>query len=70
MILLSYNTMSKFLPHLRTLAIIGNIAYFFWIIYNGIDEGFQSATPVQIVAYLGFLVLCVLNVVLLTNNKG
>lgn len=47
------------------LAIVGNVAYFLWILVNGIDEGFRG-TLVQYVSFTGMLVLLILNTVLLS----
>lgn len=47
------------------LAIVGNAAYFLWILVNGIDEGFKG-TIVQYVSFIGMLVLLILNTVLLS----
>lgn len=52
---------------LRCAAILGNVAYVLWILYNGIDEGF-NATPVHVASYIGILLLLILNSVLLSND--
>jgi hypothetical protein len=46
------------------LAIFGNVIFIFWIIYNGLDEGF-SAAPVQIASYLGLTLLLLLNTIII-----
>ena len=52
---------------LKYAAMAGNVLYVLWILYNGIDEGF-SAPLVQKVAYLGMIVLLILNTVLLSRK--
>jgi hypothetical protein len=54
---------------LKYLAIAGNALYFLWIVYNGIDEGFASATLVQSVSYVGILLLLVFNAILLYESR-
>lgn len=49
------------------IALAGNGIYIFWIVYNGIDEGFQ-ATRVQLVSSIGLLRLLSLNIFLLSRN--
>jgi amino acid permease len=44
---------------LRYLAILGNIVFVLWILYNGIDEGFQG-TRVQIASYIALILLLIL----------
>jgi hypothetical protein len=44
---------------LRYAALIGNAVFFFWIIINGIDEGFKG-TPVEKLSYV--VLLCILAV--------
>ncbi|MGC0418148.1 hypothetical protein [Embleya sp. AB8] len=51
---------------LRRAAIGGSALFILWIVYNGIDSGFQG-TPVQIAAYLGLLSLLTVNIVVLTR---
>ena len=49
---------------LRYLAIAGNVLFSLWLLYNGIDEGFQ-ATPMQLTSYIGLWALLALNTFLL-----
>ena len=54
---------------LRYLAIAGNIVFVLWILYNGIDEGFQATAPTQILLYIGMMLLLSLNAALLSTGK-
>jgi hypothetical protein len=53
---------------LRYLAIAGNVAFVLWILRNGINEGFK-ATPVEIVSYVGLVILLLLNTFLLLERQ-
>jgi hypothetical protein len=55
---------------LKYIAIIGNMLYILWIIYNGIDEGFRGIGRVQAVALIGLLCLLILNIILLRDKKS
>lgn len=48
--------------------ILGDAIYFFWILYNGINEGF-SGTPVEIVSATGMLFLLILNIFVICRKK-
>jgi len=50
---------------LRYAAILGNILYILWILYNGLNEGF-SGTMVEMVSYIGLILLLGVNVLLLS----
>jgi len=52
----------------RYIAIAGNVIYVLWILVNGISEGFKG-TIVQIVSYVGLLLLLTLNTVLLFRKE-
>ena len=54
---------------LRNIAIGVNALYILWMIYNGIDEGFQAASIVQMVSAIGMICLLVLNIFLLWNGR-
>jgi len=54
---------------LRNIAIGVNALYILWMIYNGIDEGFQAASIVQLVSAIGMICLLVLNIFLLWNGR-
>lgn len=54
---------------LRYLALIGNVTYILWIIYNGIDEGSRNVGRVEAVSLTGLLVLLILNAALLWKSK-
>jgi DMSO/TMAO reductase YedYZ heme-binding membrane subunit len=49
---------------LRYLAIVGNLVFLLWVLYNGINEGFR-ATPVQFASYFGVMALFVVNAAIL-----
>jgi hypothetical protein len=51
------------------LAILGDILFILWIVYNAIDEGFQNPGSVQAIALSGLIVLLILNIVLLWKRK-
>lgn len=53
---------------LRYLAVVGNLIFVLWILYNGVNEGFQG-TPLEIVSYIGLIVLLLLNSFLMCNRK-
>jgi hypothetical protein len=53
---------------LRYIAIAGNVIYVLWILVNGINEGFKGTT-VEIVSYVGLLLLLALNTVLLFRKE-
>lgn len=54
---------------LRYSAILGNILFLLWIVWNGVDEGFKG-TIYQIASYSGLILLLILNsVLLLRKNK-
>jgi hypothetical protein len=54
---------------LRIVAVFGNLLFVFWILVNGINEGFDG-TRVEVVSYLTLLVLLLLNAYLLyPKNK-
>ena len=55
------------LNYLKYIAIFGNIIYILWIIYNGIDEGFKAGS-VQIVSFIGIILLLILNIFLLLSK--
>ena len=53
----------------RCVAILGNLFYILWILYNGIDEGF-SATIIQKVSYIGLIILLILNIILFYSKRN
>jgi hypothetical protein len=53
---------------LTLFAVIGNILLILWILYNGINEGFQGKLPEKI-SYITLMVLLALNSFLLLNRK-
>ena len=62
------NQDSKICNLLRYIAIAGNIIFFLWILYNGINEGFQG-THVEIVSYIGLMTLLILNAILIYSRQ-
>jgi hypothetical protein len=52
---------------IRSLVILGDILYFLWIFYNGIDDDFH-ASPMQLVSYVGILILLVVNAIIIYNH--
>ena len=52
--------MAAFHELLTFVAIAGNGLFILWMLYNGMDEGWQ-ATPYQILSYIGLTVLLILN---------
>lgn len=57
------------MKRLQNIAIAANILYFLWMIYNGIDEGFQAGSIVQLVAIIGMICLLLLNIFLLSKSR-
>jgi hypothetical protein len=49
---------------LKYAAIAGSIIYVLWILVNGITEGFRG-TIVEVVSYIGLILLLSLNIILL-----
>jgi hypothetical protein len=62
------NNNSSIYKTIKYLALAGNALYILWILYNAVDSGFQDK-PVQIVALTGLLILLILNILLIYNNK-
>ena len=54
---------------LRFAAVFGNIIFVLWITYNGIDEGFKG-TPLQILSYIGLVLLLSLNTLLILLKRS
>lgn len=53
----------------KRLAIVGDFAYILWILYNGVDEFKLKTTTVHVLAYIGIIVLLILNIILLRKEK-
>jgi hypothetical protein len=53
---------------LRYIATIGNVLLILWMLYNGMDEGW-NASPVQIASYVFLFLLLALNSALLWRKK-
>ena len=54
---------------LRYFAILGNIVFILWIIYNGIDEGSKGSTIVQDLSYISLVFLLSLDIVILYRKQ-
>jgi hypothetical protein len=52
----------------RYAAIMGNLLFILWILYNGINEGFKG-TVYEIISYIGLMLLLLLNSMLLYEFK-
>jgi hypothetical protein len=53
----------------RWAAIIGNVVFILWIVYNAIDSGFVGR-PAEIASAIGLLALLALNAFLLGTRDG
>ena len=51
------------------LAIIGDVAYILFLLYNGIDDGFRDILSVQSIAPIGMIFLLILNILLICQLK-
>ncbi len=60
---------SKIYSLLLYVAVIGNVAYILFLLYNGIDEGFKNIGRVQSIAPIGMIFLLILNIFLLYMKK-
>jgi len=54
---------------LTYVAILGDILFAFWIIYNAIDEGF-SGSIVQVVSSISLVVVLSLNIAILYSKRN
>jgi hypothetical protein len=59
---------STFKELLSWAAIAGNLIFILWILYNGINEGFQGTLPEKI-SYIGLLGLLALNAILILSDR-
>jgi len=53
---------------LGCVAIIGNILFCLWLLFNGMDEGWK-ASPMQMVSYVCLICLLIVNSVLILRKK-
>ena len=60
---------SKRYNMLQYIAILGNVIYILWVLYNGIDEGFRNIGSVQSIALLGLIVLLILNITIIYHLR-
>jgi hypothetical protein len=51
---------------LKFAAVAGNILFILWILYNGINEGFEG-TLLEKLSFVGLMILLALNSILLLN---
>ena len=56
------------LSALRCLALSCNILFILWILYNGINEGFEGTIPEKL-SYIGLMILLAMNSILLLNRE-
>ncbi len=52
----------------RYIAVVGNIVFILWILFNGINEGF-SGTMYEKASYIGLLILLALNSILIYRHQ-
>lgn len=50
-------------------AIAGNLVFVFWILYNGINEGF-AGTTIEKISYASLMTLLIVNAILLFKKSG
>ncbi len=53
---------------LRWAAMGGSALFILWIVYNGVDSGFQG-TPVELASYLGLIAVLLLNIIVLSRRR-
>ena len=61
------NNSASLLRILSVLAILGNLLFILWILYNGINENFQG-TIIEKISYVSLMGLLALNAFLLLRN--
>ena len=59
---------SPIIELLSLLAIVGNILFVLWILYNGINESFQGTT-IEKISYVALMGLLAVNALLLISNQ-
>lgn len=57
-----------FANFLTSTAIIGNILFVIWILFNGINEGFQG-TLIEKISYIALMILLSVNAILLFSKS-
>jgi hypothetical protein len=57
-----------FISLINWLAIVGNMLFVFWILYNGITESFQGNT-IETISYLTLMGLLTTNAILLLLGR-
>jgi hypothetical protein len=60
--------MTGILDFIKKIAIVANLVFVLWILYNGINEGFK-ASLVEKFSYLALILLLVMNTFLLLRSK-
>ena len=58
----------RFLDFLKNVVITGNIILILWVLYNGINEGFDG-TRAEIFSYIVFIILLAVNSFLLIKGR-
>jgi len=53
------------MKYLKNAALVGNVIYILWIMYNAIDDGFRNIRSVEAVVLIGLIILLSLNIILL-----
>lgn len=53
---------------IKYLALVGNVLYILWILYNAVDSGFQER-PVQAIALTGLIALLILNILIISRSN-
>ena len=53
---------------LTVFAVIGNILFILWVLYNGINEGFAGSVP-QKISLIGLMVLLTINTTLILDKR-
>jgi len=56
-----------FYKYLRIVAVLGNVLFILWILFNAMDSGWK-ARPVEIMSSIGLVILLLLNAYFLTTK--
>ncbi len=65
---ISHKSMSPLFSLLTIVSILGNIIFCIWILYNGINEGFEG-TRVEKFSYIALMGLLAVNALLLIRSR-
>ena len=55
---------------LSLIAVLGDIVYILWILYNAVDEGFKNIRSIEAVALGGLIILLLINIKLINERKN